>query len=52
MVVVKKGFENSEVTFSHNGITQHAVLATASQEILKRLKEIGYEGVEDKKSDK
>ena len=49
MIIVKKGFENSEVTYDYIGLTLHVKLADASQEVLKRLKELRYEGVEEKR---
>ena len=51
MVTVKKGFENSEVTYDYAGMTLHIKnLSEASQEELKRLKDLGHEAVEEKKS--
>lgn len=49
MVTVKKDFENSEVTYDYIGLTLHVKLADASQEELRRLKELKYEGVEEKR---
>lgn len=50
MIIIKKGFEESEVTYDYIGLTLHVKLADASQEILRRLKELRYEGVEEKKT--
>ena len=50
MIVVKKGYENSEVSYDFKGLGLHVKLADASQEELKRLKELGFECVEDKKA--
>ena len=49
MIIVKKGFENSEVTYDYAGLTIHVKLADADQVTLQRLKELKYEGVEEKR---
>lgn len=50
MITVKKGYEDSEVTYTENGLTFHVKLAEASQEVLKKLKELKIEAVEEKKA--
>jgi hypothetical protein len=50
MVIVKKGFEDAEVTYEDAGQVFHVKLADASQEVLKKLKGLGVEAVEEKKA--